>query len=350
MPETLRTYGGLVPKPPPTAGLVLASAGLALALLTGADYRPVQVTTSATNPLTGLHFWVDPNRAPNTESTRLASQGSSGDAALLRKIAGQPSATWLSESTDRVANQIRAVMSASAASATVPIFVAYNLPGRDCGRYSSGGVSSGTAYRRWIDAAAAGIGTGPTVVVIEPDAIPEVVDGCLRATATSSLAMLKYAVTTFARLSATRVYLDAGNSAWVTDPARLVPALRSAGIAQADGFAMNTSNFQTTPDSVHYGRALSAALGTGTHFVVDTSRNGLGPLPAGSGYAGPPWCNPPGRALGYRPTTNTAQSLVDAYLWIKLPGSSDGSCGLGYPPAGTFWTTYALGLAARAAW
>jgi endoglucanase len=38
---------------------------------------------------------------------------------------------------------------------------------------------------------------------------------------------------------------------------------------------------------------------------------------------------------------------VDAYLWIKRPGESDGSCH-GGPPAGAWWPDYALGLARRA--
>ena len=38
------------------------------------------------------------------------------------------------------------------------------------------------------------------------------------------------------------------------------------------------------------------------------------------------WCNPPGAGLGLRPTANTGVALLDANLWIKVPGESDGSC------------------------
>ena len=34
---------------------------------------------------------------------------------------------------------------------------------------------------------------------------------------------------------------------------------------------------------------------------------------------------------------------VDAYLWIKDPGASDGQCN-GGPAAGQYWPQYALGL------
>ena len=65
-----------------------------------------------------------------------------------------------------------------------------------------------------------------------------------------------------------------------------------------------------------------------THFVIDTSRNGQGPWtpPAGVYPDAQDWCNPPDRGLGMRPTTDTGNDLVDAFMWIKIPGESDGLC------------------------
>jgi endoglucanase len=103
-----------------------------------------------------------------------------------------------------------------------------------------------------------------------------------------------------------------------------------------------------------------------THFVVDTSRNGLGPWNwAAAGYANAgvaqDWCNPPGRGAGIAPTANTGNALVDAYLWIKTPGESDGSCtrdgsagtadpqrGVVDPAAGAWFPQQALELASLA--
>ncbi|MDQ4138474.1 MAG: glycoside hydrolase family 6 protein, partial [Actinomycetota bacterium] len=67
---------------------------------------------------------------------------------------------------------------------------------------------------------------------------------------------------------------------------------------------------------------------TQAHFVIDTSRNGQGPWAAPAGWEGDAevWCNPPDRGLGIRPTTDTGDPLLDAYLWIKVPGESDGRC------------------------
>ena len=77
-----------------------------------------------------------------------------------------------------------------------------------------------------------------------------------------------------------------------------------------------------------------------THFVVDTSRNGVGPWdPSTTEYPGgypdaQDWCNPPDRGLGLKPTADTGNTLIDAYLWVKIPGESDGECTRGLGPAG----------------
>ena len=68
------------------------------------------------------------------------------------------------------------------------------------------------------------------------------------------------------------------------------------------------------------------------------------------------WCNPPGRGLGAQPTTDTGNPLVDAHLWIKVPGESDGKCyrgtggpldperGMEDPAAGVWFTEQAREL------
>ena len=71
-----------------------------------------------------------------------------------------------------------------------------------------------------------------------------------------------------------------------------------------------------------------------THFVIDTSRNGWGPWQAPDYPDVQDWCNPPDRGLGLRPTADTGLPLLDAYLWIKIPGESDGECTRGLGPAG----------------
>ncbi len=173
-----------------------------------------------------------------------------------------------------------------------------------------------------------GIGTAEVVVVVEPDAL-----AMLCSDPAGRTAMLRSAVETLERNPGTHTHLDAGNPTWI-DAATMAERLRAAGVTGADGFALNVSNTQTTASNVTYGQQLSSLPG-GVHFVVDTSRNGNGP--------GSDWCNPPGCAVGQRPTGSTGQPRLDAYLWVKRPGESDGPCN-GGPAAGTFWPAYAVEL------
>ncbi len=102
----------------------------------------------------------------------------------------------------------------------------------------------------------------------------------------------------------------------------------------SDDPSLNTSGL-----TARYASMLGSTQPT-SDFVIDTSRNGNGPDDM-STYAAAPynqpssvisalvggnWCNPPGRGLGLRPTTNTGVPLLDAYLWVKIPGESDGQC------------------------
>ncbi|SNT00984.1 glycoside hydrolase family 6 protein [Actinacidiphila glaucinigra] len=291
----------------------------------------------------GAPFWVNPDTPAARQTAQWRKDGREGDAELLERIAGRPVAEWIGQ--DDAGQRARRYTEAAARDGRVPVLVLYNIPHRDCGQYSQGGAADGAAYRAWADEVAAGIGDREALVVLEPDALTHIVDGCTPAEFHDErYALLTHAVDTLGALPRVRVYLDAGNAGWVTDPARLAGPLRAAGIAGADGFALNTSNFYTTAANTAYGRKLSARLG-GEHFVIDTSRNGRGPLDGAHDEA---WCNPPGRGLGSPPTTDTGDELVDAYLWIKRPGDSDGTC-KGGPRAGDWWPEYALGLARRAA-
>jgi hypothetical protein len=86
--------------------------------------------------------------------------------------------------------------------------------------------------------------------------------------------MLSYAVKTL-QTKSDQVYLDAGHSNWV--PAgRMAARLRAADVAQAYGFALNVSNFDTTDREIGYATELDRDLGMAKRFVVDTSRNGKG--------------------------------------------------------------------------
>jgi endoglucanase len=152
--------------------------------------------------------------------------------------------------------------------------------------------------------------------------------------------LIAYAVDSLRQNPGVAVYVDGGHSNWVA-AGEMANRLRAAGIERATGFAVNVSNFQPTDALINYGRELSGLLG-GKPFVIDTSRNGRGPR-------GAEWCNPAGAGLGEAPTTATGDDAVHAFLWVKRPGESDGSCGqCASTPAGQFCTSYALELAQNA--
>ncbi|MGJ5755609.1 endoglucanase [Streptomyces puniciscabiei] len=284
-------------------------------------------------------FWVNPD---GTAARRLAAYENSGkktEAAQIRKIAEQPMGEWIGPENPE--KEARGFTEAAENSDRTALLVLYNIPHRDCGQYSQGGAADGNAYRAWIDGVARGIEDRSAIVILEPDAVLHLVDGCTPAQFHEErYDLLKGAVAKLKSLKNTKVYLDAGNAGW-GHPDQIFQPLEQAGIDQADGFSVNVSNFYSTQDSIAYGKQLSAKVGN-KHFVIDTSRNGNGPYTGGD--PAQRWCNPPGRALGETPTTRTADPLVDAYLWVKRPGESDGTC-KGGPKAGEWWASYALALA-----
>ena len=299
------------------------------------DPPPAPPLAVSGNPLLGATFWVNPySSAKITADAWRATRPA--DAVTMDKIASNGHARWFTGSGD-VQAEVNEAVSAATAAGSVPVLVAYNVPQRDCGGYSAGGTTV-NGYKIWISAFAAGIGGRKAVVILEPDALAQM--HCLSAADQAArVSLMQYAVSALKAQGAVSVYLDGGHSAWrsASDQAA---RLNRAGVAAADGFALNVSNFQLTSNSIAYGKQISALIG-GKHFVIDTSRNGVGPA------ADNQWCNPDGRALGPAATTATGDDAVDALLWIKVPGESDGACN-GAPAAGIWWAEYALGLAQRA--
>ena len=290
---------------------------------------------AGSNPFAGKRLYVDPNSAAKRQAETWR-RSRPQDAALIERIANQPVARWLGGWVSDIRREVNQAVATMTGSGSLPVFVAYNIPYRDCGSYSAGGSATAAAYRKWIGDFAAGVGGRNAIVILEPDALAGM--DCLAAGGQQErLALLRDAVRTL-RAARAAVYIDAGHSNWHA-PEEMARRLKLAGIDQAHGFSLNVSNFQTTPSNIAYGEKVSRLLG-GKHFIIDTSRNGLA-------TNSKEWCNPRGRALGVTPTTNTGHPLVDAFLWVKAPGESDGTCG-GGPQAGSWWSTYALELSRMA--
>jgi endoglucanase len=325
---------------------VIAVAGAVVAATVGSGSgSPGRADARVHGALGDVRLFVDPRTPAATQVQQDTAAGDARDAEMIGRIAAEPSATWLGAGAAAARAQATDVTARARAASAVPVFVLYDIPGRDCGGASAGGAGSAGAYRAWVDAVTRGMGRRRrAIAIVEPDAVAHVAaGGCLSAAkAAEREALLSYAVGALRRRTRAWVYLDAGNPGWVRAEA-MAPVLRRAGVDRADGFALNVASFYTMAQNRRYGRSLSRRLG-GAHFVIDTSRNGNG---AYTGPQTPRWCNPPGRALGTPPTTTaTGDRLVDALLWVKYPGASDGECRPGDPPAGQWWPEYALGLAA----
>jgi endoglucanase len=342
-------------------GMVVAQKSVALRLSTGqvattvsTAPQPVISTVTATQTLSpvsvaktittssvvqttsiGSVFYIDPNspaakQAAAWRSTRPA------DAQKMDVLAAAPTAKWLGGWNANVESDARTAAQAAASKNATAVFVLYNIPGRDCGGYSAGGTSL-DQYASWVSSVARGVGSSKALILLEPDAIANA--SCLSSTDQQKrFDLISNAVTALKGNSNTKVYIDGGHSGWLS-ASDMAGRMNKAGISKADGFFLNVSNFKTTANETIYGTDISKQVGN-KHFVIDTSRNGMGP-------DGDNWCNPTGRSIGVKPTTSTANSLIDAFLWIKTPGESDGACN-GGPNAGTWWPDYALGLVQRA--
>jgi endoglucanase len=288
------------------------------------------------NPFASARLFVDPGGSARRQA-RAWERESPRRAALMRRIASRPQADWFGAPGSALA-AVRARVGRIARAGALPVLVAYGIPQRDCGGHARGGAPTGAAYRRWISGFARGIGRRRAVVVLEPDALAGL-DCLTGARREQRLALIRFAIGVLTARPGIALYVDAGHSRW--QPAAVMASrLRAVGIQRARGVSLNVSNFRTDAAEVRYARAVAAAI-PGLRAVIDSSRNGRGPA------AGDAWCNPPGRGLGRPPGAVRGHEPVDAYLWIKRPGESDGSCN-GGPPAGAWWPDYALGLARRA--
>jgi len=146
------------------------------------------------------------------------------------------------------------------------------------------------------------------------------------------------------------MYMDAGHGGWLGWDANLKPGAQELAKAfkaggspkQLRGWASNTAGwnswdlspgeFSSASDAKYnkaqneklYVEAFAPALksaGMPNHAVVDTGRNAVSGLRKEWGD----WCNVNGAGFGVRPTADTGSELVDAFVWIKPGGESDGT-------------------------
>ncbi|MEU8396617.1 glycoside hydrolase family 6 protein [Nonomuraea sp. NPDC048892] len=350
----------------------------------------VQATTAATgtpqspatrqNPLraAGNVTFYAPDEPNASRQAELWEKDRPQDAALMRKLAAVPYAIRLGEPEVRA--KVDDTITNARQEGGVPVFLINRMPGSDCRRPAT--TAEMRTYQDWISGIARQIGPAPAVVVLEPSSLvklpgaancPVPDDGGRR------YRDLRQAVRSLKAGPRTAVYLDGGQALY-PGTETMAGRLIGAGVDEADGFIVNTSAYTATDKSVAYGEELSACIAVRLktkgadcpkdadvdpasmpHFAVDTSRNGRGSWRTDKPYKDPQtWCNPPGRGVGERPTTETGEELVDAYLWVARPGTSDGRCrrgtngekdperGVASPEAGQWWDALALERAKNA--
>ena len=264
-------------------------------------YAPLQ------HPFRGARLFVD------DQTTGARWQRAHG-AGWLDPITARPQARWLNGPQDLA--QLPGLAARARRQRALLVLVAYYLPNRGCSS-SDQGASTSRHYRRWIDRLVDHLGSTRAAIVVEPDAVAADCFDARRAI------LLKRSVKRLAN-AGQYVYLDAGHARW-RSTGEMAQRLLRAGVQYAQGFSVNVANRQTTRQSYRWGRELSDLLGR-REFVIDTSRNGLGPPPE-EPDRDDEWCNPRRQALGHAPTTKSSMPGLAALLWIKLPGESDGICG-----------------------
>jgi endoglucanase len=307
-----------------TTTVVCAAATAAVWSITGTASAGTLSGTLYREPDTAVARWVAAN--PNDSRT----------SAIRDRIASQPAAHWLSSvNLGTIQSEVNTYVGAAAAVGQLPVLAVYGIPNRDCGGASAGGATDLTQYQSWISGIAAGVGGRTTLVVLEPDSIA--LQTCLSGSEITARDQALHAATQSLKAAGAKVYLDGGHSAW-NAAADQAGRLAAAGVADADGFYTNASNFNATTNEAAYGRSVLSALAgrgvAGKHQVIDTSRNG---------GAGGDWCGDDNtdRRIGQYPTTATGDANVDAYLWVKPPGEADG-CKFA---AGSFQPDLAFSLA-----
>lgn len=243
---------------------------------------------------------------------------------LAPKIFDYPQAFWYGDVGDELEGSIRRLL--KRAEPQLPILVTYNIPNRDVGQWSRGGAGNDDRYLEYIETFARGVGDKSPIIIYEPDALPH---STLLSTEEQDyrLYLMKQGLEILTNNCNGIIYVDVGHSAWL-DPKVVVELLNKVSNPKVRGFSINVCNYRTTEECIRWGRKIRKYRPE-DRFVIDTSRNGNGPLDN-------EWCNPQGRAIGKTPTTDTDYKYCDAYLWIKIPGESDGKCN-GGPKAGRFW-------------
>ncbi|CAO2648335.1 Nn.00g076020.m01.CDS01 [Neocucurbitaria sp. VM-36] len=313
------------------------------------------------NPFAGKDFYANPYYSSEVHNLAIPSLPASLHPAASA-AANVGSFVWMDTraKVPTMATYLADISAKNAAGANLMgTFVVYNLPDRDCAALASNGElhiddDGVNKYKtEYIDEIAAIIQKYPDVKInlaIEPDSLANMITNmgvakCSRA-APYYKDLTAYALKTL-NFDNVDMYLDGGHAGWLGWDANIGPAakifaevFKAAGSPRGvRGIVTNVSNYNPfriatcpaitegskTCDEERFINAFAPLLraeGFPAHFIVDTGRSGK--QPTGQQQWGD-WCNIQGTGFGIRPTTETGHELVDAFVWVKPGGESDGT-------------------------
>ncbi|KAF7555646.1 hypothetical protein G7Z17_g2014 [Cylindrodendrum hubeiense] len=328
---------------------------------TSAPSTATGTVTYSGNPFSGVNLWA--NDYYRSEVSTLAIPSLSGAlATAAAKVAEVPSFQWM-DSFDHISlmeDTLVDIKKANQAGGNYAgQFVVYDLPERDCAAAASNGEYSldndgANKYKTYIDTIKKILQAYSEIriiLVIEPDSLANLVTNLNVAKCSKAhdayITLTKYAVTAL-NLPNVAMYLDAGHAGWLGWPANQGPAATlfasiykdSGKPAALRGLATNVANYNawsistppayTSGNSIYDEKGYIHAMGPlleqngwpGAQFITDQGRSGK--QPTGQSQWGD-WCNAKGTGFGTRPSANTGDSLLDAFVWIKPGGESDGT-------------------------
>jgi len=348
---------------------ILLTAALAAGLTNAMPQQATRTSTRATtaapaatgNPFAGKNWYANPYYSSEVHTLAMPSLPASLKPAATA-VAKVGSFVWMDTRSKipLLETYLADMKTKNAAGANLmATFVVYDLPDRDCAALASNGelklsANGANLYKtEYIDKIVAIIKKYPDIKVnlaIEPDSLANMITNMgVQKCANAASAYEELTVYALKALNLPNVdmYLDGGHAGWLGWEANIAPAAKlyarvykAAGSPRAvRGIVTNVSNYNAfsiaTCNSITQGNKncdeqryidsfapLLRAEGFPAHFIVDVGRSGKQPTQQ---QAWGDWCNVSGAGFGPRPTTNTGNANVDALVWVKPGGESDGT-------------------------
>ncbi|KAH8692255.1 1, 4-beta cellobiohydrolase [Talaromyces proteolyticus] len=352
LPTAALVGAAVIQHPSPTT--VTAAPALAAATTTAA---------ASGNPFSGYQLYANSFYSSEVISEAIPSLSATSLAAAASKVAEVPSFFWMDTAAKvpTMGTFLEDIQTKNKAGASPPlagIFVVYDLPDRDCAALASNGeytiADNGVEhYKAYIDSIVTQLTTYSdvhTILIIEPDSLANMVTNLNVAKCANAQSAyyecINYALEKL-NLANVAMYIDAGHAGWLGWSANLSPAAQlfaevysnASSPAAVRGLATNVANYNawtigTCPsytsgdsncDEQKYVNAIAPLLssaGFNAHFITDTARNGVQPTDQN---AWGDWCNVKGTGFGVRPSTDTGDTLLDSFVWVKPGGESDGT-------------------------